>query len=348
MDYIEDIVRTYVPLVHGSSSKGWNSVYCEVCGDGHRTKGPRGGWLFDGEACFYSCFNCGISGNFDPNRDSPHSKDMYKILRAFNVPVNDINALILSKIKDDKKIVVRKEKIYLPNITPPDFFSPLTEFPDDDILANEARYYLWENYKMTQDNYPFFLSTGKTKSTDSADKYLAKSLRPRIIIPAYQRDRMIFWQARLFVGESTKKYISATVDNSNSVVYGLNNVYDNNTEDCPLYITEGFFDSWHVHGIAVISNTMKSSKVMLLERNRRPKVVIPDYNMDGMHLADQAVELGWGVALPEILPCTDLCKAINHFGKLYVIKSITENTYYSFEAKLRLQEFKLKNRNFLV
>ena len=69
METIEDIVRSYVPFSHGVSSKGWHSVYCEVCGDGNHSKGPRGGWLFSDEACFYSCFNCGIKTNYDPNRD---------------------------------------------------------------------------------------------------------------------------------------------------------------------------------------------------------------------------------------------------------------------------------------
>jgi hypothetical protein len=334
--------------MHGESSKGWNSVYCEVCGDGTHSKGPRGGWLFQDEMCFYNCFNCGVDGNFDPDRETPHSKHMWNIFRSFGIPAKDVNALLTSKLKDDKKRVKKAEKIILPSIEQPDFFKPMTEYSDDDPLACEARDFLWEKYKMRQDDYPFFLSTGKTKSTDTEDIFIAKNLLPRIIIPAYKNNRdLMYWQARIFFGESNKKYISATVENSGSVIYGMENIHNEKYNDRPLYVTEGFFDSWHVNGVAILTNNMKGSKIKLLERNRRNKVVIPDYNKDGMNLADQAVEEGWGISLPEILPCKDICSAINTFGKLYVIKSITKNTYYSFEAKMRLKEFKLKNYKIL-
>lgn len=347
MDTIEDIVRTHVPLIHSPSAKGWNSVFCETCGDGTHSKGPRGGWLFENEMCFYNCFNCSIDGNFDPNRDSPHSKNMYDIFRSFGVPIKDIQALIASKIKTEKgKVLKRQPRVHLPNLPVPDFFKPMTEFDDDDILAEEARDFLWEKYKITQNDYQFFLSTGKTSSTYSIDVHLCRSLRPRIIIPSYYNGRMIYWQARLFVGESIKKYITVSVEDSQSLMFGMDNLYVNDSES-PLYITEGFFDSWHVNGVAILANAMKRGKILLLDRSRRDKVVIPDYNKDGMNLAQQAVELGWGVSLPEILPCTDICKAINKFGKLYVLKTIVDKTYYDFEAKLRLKEFMLENYNFL-
>jgi hypothetical protein len=174
---------------------------------------------------------------------------------------------------------------------------------------------------------------------------MAKYLRDRIIIPAYNKDDLMYWQARIFVGDSPKKYVSSTVENSNSVIYGMGNMF--NDPEIPLYVTEGFFDSWHVKGVAVMNNTMKSSKIQLLNRTRRIKVVIPDYNMDGMNLADQAIDQEWGVSLPEYLPCTDICSAIQKFGKLYVINTIVQKTYYGFEAKLRLKDFKLKNYKFL-
>lgn len=347
MDTIEDIVRGYVPLLYGESAKGWHAVYCEVCGDGTHSKGPRGGWLFTEESCFYNCFNCAIDGNFDPNREIPHSKEMWNILRAFGIPKNDISALLTTKLKDTKLGIKRRPKIHLPIIDIPDYFKLLTEFDDDNPLAAEARDVLWDRYNMTQDDFPFFLSTGETKSKDTEDIFLARNLLPRIIIPAYNGKNLMYWQARLFFGENNKKYISASVEDSNSVMYGLNHLHIENPEDNPLYITEGFFDSWHVNGIAVIANNLKSGKIELLSRSKRPKIVIPDYNKDGMHLADNAIAEGWGVALPETLPCVDLCKAIKTFGKLYVLKSVADNSYYGIEAKLRLKQFKIENYKLL-
>lgn len=345
-DTVEDIVRAYVPLVYGVSPKGWHSVYCEVCGDGKRTKGPRGGWLFHDEMCFYNCFNCGVEGNFDPSREHPMSRDMYKIFTSFDIPYKDVQEIVVQHLKDNKNYQKPVERIVLPNLDHPDYFIKLEEQPEDDLLAMEARDFLWERYKITDQDYPFFLSSGKTKSNDPDDQYRAKYLRPRIIIPIYQNERLIYWTARIFVGESNRKYIDASVQNSSAVVHGLDYLYADN-KDRPLYITEGFFDAWHVKGLAVFGNTMKDPQIKVISRSYRPKIVIPDYNHDGMQLANQAIELGWGISLPDILPHKDICAAINEYGKLYVLKTIAQSTYYNFEAKIRLKEFRLRNKKIL-
>ena len=351
MDSIESVVTGHVAFMYGESSKGWRSVYCEVCGDGKHTKGPRGGWNFDevGEVCFYNCFNCGVDGNFDPNREHPYSKQMYNIFQSFSIPINEISELLIKTSKDPKQKIKRKEKIVLPVIEKPDFWQLMSEFEEDSILASEAREFLWNNYHMKDTDYPFYLSTGKTKSDIPSQIYQAKYIRPRIIIPTYNHNKLMYWQARIFFGDETnKKYISASVEDSNAVIFGMDKLYVENPDEHPLYVGEGFFDMWHVNGVAVITNTMKDSKVKLLERSRRPKVVIPDFNRDGMNLARQGIELGWGVSLPNILPATDLCKAIQIHGKLYVLKSIVENTYMGFEAKMRLKDFELQNNKFLL
>ena len=82
---IEDVVRDHVAFTGKVSSKGWNSTYCGVCGDGSRTQGPRGGWLFVDDMVFYNCFNCSCEGNFDPHREFPFSKKMYKIFSSFDL-----------------------------------------------------------------------------------------------------------------------------------------------------------------------------------------------------------------------------------------------------------------------
>jgi hypothetical protein len=345
MDTIEDIVRTHVPLVHSVSSKGWHSVFCEVCGDGSRAKGPRGGWLFQDDMCFYNCFNCGVEANFDPNREHPNSKYMYEVFTSFGVPYKEVQELLVKNLKGDKRQVIQKKAIRLPNIEQPDFFVTMTNFPEDNPFFIEAKNFLWDNYKMRPDDYPFMLSSGKTSSKDPDDIYHCKHLRTRIIIPAYQGDRLIYWQGRLFYG-SGKKYLNASVEDSSAVIHCLEHLYDGDP-DRPLYITEGFFDSWHLNGLAVLGNTMKDAKIQIISRSRKPKVVVPDYNSDGMHLANQAIELGWGISLPEIFPCRDICNAINHFGKLYVLKSVVDRTYHGFEAKIRLKDFQIKNQKFL-
>jgi hypothetical protein len=337
MEYssIEELVRSNVVFSGSVSASGWERLYCEVCGDGARTKGPRGAFLFEGDACFYNCFNCGIEGNFDPNREVPCSKHMWEILTSFGIQPREFNKLAEDAKKANGIKVVKRQPLILPKIDPiPDYMKLLREFPKDSLIADEARRFLWTKYKMTEDDYPFYLSTGKSKE----DHYIAKALRPRIIIPAMYHGDMLYWQARIFVGESKSKYISASVKNATSVVFGMDNLTRHRHR--PLYITEGFFDSWHVGGVATMTNRMKKGRIDTINRSARDKVILPDQNDDGMNLADQGIELGWGVSLPKIYPETDICGAINRFGKLYVMKSIIDNTYHGDRAKISLKIFK--------
>lgn len=334
METIEDIIRSHVPFMHGVTSKGWHRVYCEVCGDGSRTKGPRGGWNFVDTACFYNCFNCGVEGSYDPAREHPMSKDMYKVFQAFGIPANEYKILEL-RHNPDKKVVVKK-KVTLPKLDIPDYFKPLAEFDPDDEYANSARKFLWDKHRITDKDYTFYLSTGKTTSPSKDDQYWAKYLRTRIIIPAFYKGRMIYWQARIFIGEDANKYVSApNVQNSYAVMYGMDNIYT--SPDKPLYITEGFFDAWHLGGVAVMTNTMKHAKLEILSRTTRPKIVVPDLNEDGYNLASQAVSQGWGVSIPDIYPAVDISQAITMFGKLYVLKTIVKNTHYRYKAEVMLR-----------
>lgn len=339
MDYenIEELVRDNASFSGSVSSGGWERLYCEVCGDGARTKGPRGAFLFEGDVCFYNCFNCGIDGSFDPNREVACSRDMWEILTSFGIQPREFKKIEEHAKKQQGIKVVKRQPIVIPTIDPiPDFFKLLRDFPEDNLIAD--RRFLWENYKMTQDDYPFYLSTGKS----AAQSVQAKQLRPRIIIPAFYRGDMVYWQARLFVGESQNKYVSASVKSAGNVVFGMDNLHIHRHR--PLYITEGFFDSWHVDGVAVMTNRMKKGRIDVINRSPRQKVILPDQNDDGMNLADQGIELGWGVALPKIYPETDICKAINRFGKLYVMKSIIDNTHYGDRAKMSLRMFKNENK----
>jgi hypothetical protein len=81
MSELENIILPHL-ATHGVSSSGWHSVYCEHCGDGGRTQGPRGGWLFNDNISFYHCFNAGCDGNVDYQRESPFSSDMWIFVKV--------------------------------------------------------------------------------------------------------------------------------------------------------------------------------------------------------------------------------------------------------------------------
>lgn len=317
---IEDIVKNKLMLI--PAPRGWNRIFCEVCGDGSRTKGPRGGWLFQEERAFYHCFNCNIDGSFDPNRDIPISKEMHKILQSFGIPEDAYKKLILKK-RFSGKGSTSPEKIASPikAIDIPDHFYKLSEATPDDLIAEKARAHLkWRNIDPTA--YEFYLSTGISKG-DPKEKALARVMVDRLIIPAFKEGRMVYYQARALEEGAKSKYISLDVPRNN-IIYLYDNLYQNLAS--PLFVTEGFFDAFHLKGVSVMENKLTSQQIEHLQRSPRQKVVVPDRKGDSQRLALQAVELGWSVSIPDIgQDAKDIDHAIRIYGKLYVIHSVLQS-----------------------
>lgn len=334
---IEDIVRANVSFSHGAARNGWNRVYCAVCGDGSRTKGPRGGWLFQDEMCFYHCFNCGVDGNFDPNRDIAYSKDMSKIFNSFNIPRDQISSIVFKKkvAKTGPAAKPKREKIAIKPIEIPNHFYKLNEADTDDLIAIKAREYL-QNRHIDPSSYPFYLSTGVSHTDDPADISLAKSLRNRLIIPSMRNNKMVYYIARSLDPNSKLKYLNASVPKTN-IIYGFDKLYTN--IKIPLFVQEGFFDAYHLDGVAVLQNKMTKDQIDILEKSPRMKVVVPDRHGDSKKLAEQALDLGWGLAIPDIGACKDTNEAIIKYGKLYVIDSIMKNIKTGRAAEMHLKFF---------
>lgn len=340
IDYtIHDIVNNY--LTFSKISQGWHVLYCEVCGDGSRTQGPRGGWSFDGDIAFYHCFNCGIKGSFDPTREFPFSKEMRKIFSSFAIPLNEIDLLIGKNNLNFNKTVPIKKVFEIPSIPIPDHFYRLDECDISNKIFLKAVKFL-EHRQIDFTSYPFYLSTGS--STDGAENSIARSLINRLIIPALKDDKMIYYIARSLEDnpkeKSSKRYLNAHVPRT-SVIYGYDKLFKDLHK--PLYITEGFFDSWHLDGVAILENNLSHTQIAMLNRSPRRKIVVPDKkinktkNDDGKKLATQAIELGWEISLPEFGTCTDVTEAIIKYGKLFVLNSIVNNIKSGFAAKVALE-----------
>jgi hypothetical protein len=330
---IEEVVRKYLTFPFGSSGDGWNKIYCEVCGDGEgRTKGPRGGWLFNNEQAFYHCFNCNCNGSFDPEREFPYGKDMWKILTSFGIPKEEHQAIAYkNRLKDDKAFVkpVKKEA-HVDIIKVPDHFYKLSEATPENIIAAKARTFLWDKKRILPTDYEFYLTTGISKE-GPRELAIAKSLLNKIIIPYFKDGKMIYYQAR---GIDKKIYINASAPRT-AIIYGYDKLHREIRR--PLFITEGFWDAFHLDGVAVLENNMTSNQIEILSKSPRRKIVVPDRKDDTKKLASQAIELGWEVALPEIGGCDDVTDAILKYGKIYVLNSTMAHIFGGFEASVNLE-----------
>lgn len=339
IDYnIQDVINNHL-IFQSKNNQGWNIIYCEVCGDGSRTKGPRGGWLFSDNMVSYHCFNCGIKGTFDSNREYPYSKDMKKIFQSFSIPLEDIEPLIHKNFIIGKEKHKPVKKIFdIPSIDIPDYFYKLSDCDIDNKIFLKAVKFL-DRRQIDWLSYPFYLSTGKSKE-GGAENTIAKSLFNRLIIPSFKDGKMVYYIARNLDEDAKNRYLNAHVPKT-AVIYGYDKLF--NDVNKPLFITEGFFDAWHLNGICVLGNELSNTQIEIINKSPRKKIVVPDKKLskkqgdDGKKLAEQALALGWSISLPEFGNCTDVTQAIVKYGKLFTLNSIVKNVKDGFSAKVALE-----------
>ena len=321
--YLEDVIRLNIPLPPHPNGRGFYSVVCKVCND-HGKKGPRAGFKFNDAAVGYNCFNCGHKALYDPN-DPEHSTladPMIKVLEGFGVPEDEWQQVLFSEMANPSKgLKIKKKDPYI-QIEPPEIKLPKGSYrlenDQDDKWTVIARDYLSYTREIDPDSYPFYLPSESDKRW-----------RGRLLIPVYKDEKLIYYQGRALV-KLTPKYLSPAFP-KDRVLFGYDRLFERT--ESPLYVVEGWFDAIAVDGVAMFGNQMTPEQIKWLTRTNRPKVIIPDRLGDGHLLANQAIKLGWSVAFPEIGSCKDMSDAVRRFGKLYVMKSIGENTFDGFAAQ---------------
>ena len=331
---IEDFIKSHISFVYGKTGSGWYRVYCAVCGDGSRTKGPRGGWIFENGITSYHCFNCGIHGSLDLGRPYPFSKEMRKILNSFGIGPEEYNKLIYFNKVDSKSNIKTFSKPEIKYIDKPDYFSELyTASPQ---FIKKVDDFLSTHYKLKVDCYPFLYSTGKTKSASPRDIALAKAFVNRLVIPYYKDNKLVYYEGRSLDNTANPKYLTADASKSLSI-YGFDKLFTNIQN--PLYVTEGFFDAFHLNGVAVFQNKMSHQQIEYLKSSPRQKIIIPDNKNDNNKLLEQAIEQKWEASFPDIGNCKDISEAIIKYGKIYVAMSIVKNIKNADEVTF-LKSFK--------
>jgi len=321
-------------------SNGWNKVYCQVCGDGSRTQGPRGGWRFEDEDCFYNCFNCSISGAFTPENEIFMSQDMKIIFEAFGIPSRDYGKILyrlrnskgkafIPKIKSSKEI--SREKAFQAMTESamdfPDYLVPLLDVLEQPIGKKCKA--LLDHKCISPEDYTFYVSTGKTTSKDQQEKINARIMLNRLVIPIYYQDKLLLLQGRDLTGKSKRKYIN--IGEISTTLYGLDQLNDNHEQ---IYVTEGFFDAFHLDGVATMTNKLYKGQLDVLDSFSKEKIVVPDRKGDSNALLDKALSIGWGFSAPKALEnCKDVTKSVQKYGKLFTCYQIQKSKKIGEEAQ---------------
>lgn len=329
---LQHLIMQYVRLGK-PTSKGW--LPCVHTGCDHGNKGMRAAFIFNDSATTFNCFNCSASVTYNPEFDTSMSDNMEKILNDFNIPKEEWQKVVFDnfiRVNQHGALSLKRveRNAIEPEILPlPPYFYILEDDPNNTI-AQKAIAYLNEQRSIDYLSYPFLL--GKLTNDPKSIKW-----KDRLIIPIFKNDNIIFYQGRDLTGTAIKKYESPDAAREN-VIHGFEHLFTN--PDLPLYITEGWFDAYHINGVAVLGAKMSESQVKWLNQSPRTKVIVPDKSGDGDVLARQAIALGWSVAIPD---CGQTVKDVNDcivkYGPVYTLQTLKAHTFCGYEAEMRVNMY---------
>ena len=173
---------------------------------------------------------------------------------------------------------------------------------------------------------------------DDTEYYWSSSLgyRDRLIIPFYYEGNVVGWTARTIHDTKQPKYLS---EQQPGYVFNLD---EQRPQKVFTLVCEGPIDALHIDGVALLGSEVKDQQAMLINRLSKDVIVIPDRDEAGYKLIEQAIELGWGVSLPDWSnDINDVGDAVAKHGRLYALHRIVSCAETS-PLKIRLGAKKWK------
>lgn len=317
---LQNLINTHIPLSGKVSSKGFQQIRCACCND----HSPRGGWRIEPTEIMYHCFNCGAAGSWKLG-DERLSKEFQRILKDFGVPELDLNEvksqLFFNKPPAEEKVIT------LESLTKVNLFTPEVPFPKDTVrldpqLHKEECEFLWNKYRLTIHDYPFFVST---------------TFQKRVIIPFYKQQKLIYWQARTIRSDEQPRYRNCEVK-KDAVIFNHDEIFRYSNK--PLFICEGVFDAIHVNGISLLGSKLTDAKIELLQKSRRELIFVIDKDANGQSLAKHVLKEKLGCITFVTSASTtkskaDISSRIVETGKIWTIFELLQNRIYD-EKKAKL------------
>ena len=326
MSIVAEIVLTYIPPKRKKTPSGWisfNAPCCQHNGQSVDTR-QRGGVIQEGDNVSYHCFNCGFKASWQPGRQVSHK--LRKLLQWMNAPDDVINKLALTVMQENEGIQIKKSIVELPKFN-------TVPLPDDAVkIANIVEF---NKHSMAVLEY----MSARNLNLDDTDYYWSPSLgyRDRLIVPFYYEKRIVGWTARTIQSDKQPKYMS---EQQPGFVYGLDEQGPNKVF---TIVCEGPLDAIHIDGIALLGSEIKDQQVMLINRLNKDVIVVPDRDEAGAKLIEEAIDLGWGVSMPDWGDdINDIGEAVNKHGRLYALHKIVSAAETS-PLKIRLKEKKWFN-----
>jgi DNA primase len=145
----------------------------------------------------------------------------------------------------------------------------------------------------------------------------------RLIIPFYYQTKIVGFTARL-LRDGKPKYIS---EQQPGYVFNIDRQLNNRKY---VIVCEGPFDAISVDGVALLGSEIHEHQKQLINQLQKEVIVLPDRDIAGKKLINQAIENGWSVSFPdwedEVKDANDALLKYGRLGTLYsIIKSKEAN-----------------------
>lgn len=315
---VQNTLTGILPSKKKTASSGWISFNAPCCvhnGETPDTRG-RGGVIFNGQGTVnYHCFNCNFKANYTPGRLLNYK--FKKLLGWLGANDTVINRLVIEamRVKDliepedieephTEEIVINARR--LPNnlIDLKEAIALNEQLPDE--LGKAVEYVKRRGVNL--DKYPIHW----TSDTHN-------NMHRRVVIPITWKKKVMGYTARSFDDVVKPKYHN---NYESKLVYNLDNQhYDNEI----AIVCEGPFDALAIDGIATLGSEINNIQADLIENLDKHIIVVADTDVSGDGLIKAALKNGWSVSFPVWQKdYKDVSEAVEHLGKLFVMKSIID------------------------
>ena len=320
MSIVVETVLTYLPSKRKTTPSGWISFNAPCCHhNGHTADNRgRGGVIQSDNGISYHCFNCGFKCSWQPGRAFSHK--MRKMLQWLGTPDDVINKVAFDVMRENEGVEVKERITELPTFN-------TVPLPEDAVKISTITEF--DKYSVSVLEY----MAKRGLNLDDTDYYWASNLgyRDRLIIPFYYEKRIVGWTARSVLPDKKPKYLTEVQP---GFVYGLDEQGHNKVF---TIVCEGQLDAIHIDGCALGGSEVSDQQAILLNRLQKQIIVVPDRDKAGSKLVEQAIDLGWAVAMPEwSQDINDIGDAVSKYGRLYTLYSIV-NTAEESPLKIRLR-----------
>ena len=329
MTLVVDTFRKLIPPRAKPSPSGWISFNAPCCSHrGHSPDTRKRGGLMVGDSIVFNCFNCKFSTGWKPGSSlTTKFKNLCKWLGASD---DDIKHMIFDAMKTEAADYVPDEAKEIVTFTKKEL--PLNSLPIKE-WANQSSSLITELGPVLE----YLVDRGFDPAADNFYWSPEPGYTDRVIIPFFYNGEIVGNTARKVTG-GKPKYLS---DQHPFFVF---NVDDQAEEKKYVFVCEGPFDALSIGGVALLTNEISAQQSRIINNIGGEVIVIPDQDIPGLVLIDQAKELGWKIAFPTWDPdVKDCADAVQKYGKLFVIvdaiKTATDNP-----VKIEIEKRKLRDK----